>query len=270
MESDQLSFLSISVSRPRVAFFEFTSCEGCQLQLLNDEETLIPFLSLLDIRAFREAMTDHSEDYDIAFIEGSVGRRDDISRLHKIRKQARLVVALGSCACFGGVNQIVNNFGPEAAKKIIYGKHSVPAVRAKPVNRYVAVDFEIFGCPIRKSDVEKLIVSLALGKSFSHPKYPVCIECKAHENICLFDLGEPCIGPITRGGCEAWCPGNHAGCRGCRGAVDDANVPEMIAILRQHGFSDETICDRLGCFGGFGEYQTLVKRSRSIKKGRQK
>lgn len=266
MQSDELSFLGIPVARSRVAFFEFTSCEGCQLQILNDEKTLIPFLSLLDVRAFREAMTDHSDDYDIAFIEGSVGRRDEITRLRQIRKQADTVVALGSCACFGGVNQIVNNFGLAEAKNIVYGRHPVATARVQPINRFIPIDFEIFGCPIRKEDVETFVLDLVLGKKFRHPKYSVCLECKAHENICLFDLGEPCIGPITRGGCEAWCPGNRAGCRGCRGPVDDANIPGMIQIMKQSGFSDATISDLLGFFGGFGEYLTPVKRSRPVKK----
>ncbi len=34
--------------RPRVAFFELSSCEGCQLQLVNNEATLLDFLSLVD------------------------------------------------------------------------------------------------------------------------------------------------------------------------------------------------------------------------------
>jgi coenzyme F420-reducing hydrogenase gamma subunit len=80
------------------------------------------------------------------------------------------------------------------------------------------------------------------------------MECKANENICLYELGEPCLGPITRGGCNAWCTGNRMGCWGCRGPADDANVKQMEHIMKQYNFSQEQIMDRLECFGGFQSY----------------
>ena len=102
------------MSKPRVAIFDFACCEGCQLQIVNNEATLLDFLSLVDVRAFREAMTEKHDDYDIAFIEGSVTRSDEIERIRKIREQSKLVVAFGSCACFGGVNQLKNRFNDPA------------------------------------------------------------------------------------------------------------------------------------------------------------
>ena len=75
------TYLGVPAPRPKVAFFELTSCEGCQLQLLNNEATLLEFLSLIEIVRFREAMTGGSDDYEIAFVEGSVTRADEIERL---------------------------------------------------------------------------------------------------------------------------------------------------------------------------------------------
>ena len=106
--NEKRTFLGVDVPKPRVAFFELSSCEGCQLQLLNNEATLLDFLSMVEIVTFREGMTEKSDDYDIAFVEGSVTRKDEEQRLLTIRKNAGLVVALGSCACFGGVNQLKN------------------------------------------------------------------------------------------------------------------------------------------------------------------
>ena len=82
-EPTQRTYLGIPVPRPKVAFFELSSCEGCQLQLVNNEATLLDFLSLVDIRAFREAMTEKYDDYAIAFVEGSITRSDEIERLKK-------------------------------------------------------------------------------------------------------------------------------------------------------------------------------------------
>jgi len=55
------------MNKPRVAFFDFSSCEGCQLQIANLEEAVVDVLKLVDIVAFREVMKEHSDDYDIAF-----------------------------------------------------------------------------------------------------------------------------------------------------------------------------------------------------------
>lgn len=51
------TYLGVPLYKPRVAFFELTSCEGCQLQIVNNEATLLDFLSLVELVNFREAMT---------------------------------------------------------------------------------------------------------------------------------------------------------------------------------------------------------------------
>ncbi len=94
----------------KIASFDFTCCEGCQLQLANRESTLTDFLQLLDIRQFRELSSERHDDYDIALIEGSISRQDEVERLQAIRRQAKILVAFGTCACFGGVNSLKNKF----------------------------------------------------------------------------------------------------------------------------------------------------------------
>jgi sulfhydrogenase subunit delta len=262
-QTPELTYLGIPISRPKVAFFELSSCEGCQLQLVNNEATLLDFLSLVEIRVFREAMTEKFDDYAVAFVEGSVTRADEIERLKKIRERAMILVAFGSCACFGGVNQLRNRFAdPAWVKREVYGGHPVETNdSALPLERFVKVDLQIFGCPVRKEEVEKIVTNVVLGRTIVHPKYPVCLECKANNNVCLFDLGEPCLGPITRGGCDAWCPGNRLGCWGCRGPAVDANIASMREVMRMNGFPDETMLDRLECFGGFAAEASEMRKN---------
>ncbi|GAB4490260.1 MAG: NADH ubiquinone oxidoreductase [Thermodesulfovibrionales bacterium] len=249
--TDSRSYLGVPAERMKAAFFELTSCEGCQLQLLNNESSLLDFLALLDIVQFREVMTERSDDYEIAFVEGSVTRADEETRLHTIRAQARVLVAFGSCACFGGVNRLKNRYDPDWTRKQVYGDHPAETLPARPLEELVRVDLKIFGCPVRKEEVEKIVTHLAIGRDVLHPRYPVCMECKANENICLFDLGEPCLGPVTRAGCNSWCTNSRMGCWGCRGPSDQPNIRQMHEILRQHGFSEERIMERFECFGGF-------------------
>ena len=254
------AYLGVPLFRPKVGFFELSSCEGCQLQLVNNESTLVDFLSLVEVVNFREAMTEKSDEFEIAFVEGSITRSDEAEKLIKIRKIAKVLVAFGSCACFGGVNQLKNRFSREWVSNQVYGGHPIETGPARPLEDVVKVDIRIFGCPVKKEEVEKIVINIALGKAVVHPKYPVCMECKANENICLFDLGEPCLGPVTRAGCDSWCPNNRAGCWGCRGPADDANVIQLAEIMKRHGFSEEMLLDRLECFGGFSAYTgTLVR-----------
>jgi sulfhydrogenase subunit delta len=257
------TYLGVPVERPNVAFFELSSCEGCQLQILNNEATLLDFLSLVNVVNFREAMTETTDGYDIAFVEGSVTRADEIERLTLIRRNAKVLVAFGSCACFGGVNQLKNRFNkPGWVKKQVYGDSEIDTNDAvKPIGAFVAVDLNIYGCPVKKEEVEKIVTNIVLGKAVVRPKYPVCMECKMNGNTCLFDLGEPCLGPITRGGCDSWCPNSLAGCWGCRGPCDDANVEQMKEIMKKNGFSEETILDRLECFGGFETFAAKLRNT---------
>lgn len=248
------TFLGVPVIKPKVGFFDLSSCEGCQLQLLNNEASLLDFLSLIEIVTFREVMKEKSDDYDIAFVEGSVTRADEEERLKTIRSNASLVVALGSCACFGGVNQLKNRFNDlEWVKKEVYGDFPIETSEAKPISSFVKVDIEIYGCPIKKEEVEKIVTKLVLGLEITHPSYPVCMECKANENICLYDLGEPCLGPVTRAGCDSWCTTNRMGCWGCRGPAPAANLKQLEEIIKQKNISKERLLDRLECFGGFGD-----------------
>ncbi len=79
-------------TKPKIAFFDFTSCEGCQLTVIDLLQTHLGLLDLVEIVQFREAMSEKGEDYQIAFIEGSCTRKSDEARLLQIREQASMVV----------------------------------------------------------------------------------------------------------------------------------------------------------------------------------
>ncbi|MDT8334565.1 MAG: NADH:ubiquinone oxidoreductase [Desulfurivibrionaceae bacterium] len=248
-------------TKPKVAFFDFTSCEGCQLTVVDSLQTHLDLLEAVEIVNFREGMKESGDNYRIAFVEGAVTRADEVERLREIRRNAEMVIALGSCACFGGVNQLKNRFNdPAWVKREVYGEYPIDSQAAVPLAAVIKVDLEIFGCPVKKEEVERIVTNLVLGKEVKHPKYPVCMECKAHENICLFDLGEPCLGPITRGGCDAWCPSNRLGCWGCRGPAPEANVDELRKIVARKNIPLERLLDRLECFGGFGGEADAVRK----------
>ena len=77
--------------KPKVAFFDFSSCEGCQLQIANLEERIIDLVEVVDVVSFREVMKEHSDDYEIAIVEGSIQRPMDELRLKDIRSKAKIL-----------------------------------------------------------------------------------------------------------------------------------------------------------------------------------
>ena len=76
--------------KPKVAFFDFACCEGCQLTVVDALQTHLELVEAVEIVQFREAMTEKGEDYLIAFIEGSCTRKEDEARLRDIREKAAM------------------------------------------------------------------------------------------------------------------------------------------------------------------------------------
>ncbi len=250
-----MQHLGFSHKNIKIGSFDFTCCEGCQLQLANRESTLPAFLELLDIRNFREISSERHDDYDIALVEGSITREDEVERLKTIRKNAKVLIAYGSCACFGGVNSLKNNFPIEETVREVYGSHPVDTLPVRRVSDVVKVDFSIPGCPVSKEEVERIIVSVATGSMINLPKYPVCVECKQRLNTCLFDLGEICLGPITRAGCDAVCTTGKTACLGCRGPADDINFESFMQLVADQKLSPEDLDEKLGFYNCFEEFR---------------
>ena len=235
----------------RVAFFDFSCCEGCQLQIADLEEEILDLIEIVDIVSFREIMKEHSDNYDVAIIEGSIMRPMDEKRLKKIRENAGTLIALGACATIGGVNKIRNQWTPEEVKKEVYGEDVVlkpndffDVFPTKAVEEVVKVDHYIHGCPINREEFKKVITSISMGKKPEIPTYPVCVECKKNENICLFEQGEFCLGPITRAGCNAICPTNGRPCEGCRGLLKKPEVDCVSDILERYDLTYEEMKNR--------------------------
>ena len=246
-----MKYLGIESQRPKIGVFDFTGCEGCELQLANKEETLAAFLSCIDVVCFREISSASAVGFTIALVEGAISREDEVERIQWIREQTEVLVALGSCACFGGVNRLKNAFDLDEANREVYGDQPKPTLPVRAINEVVPVDLEIPGCPVSKTEVERVVQHLIWEVPFRFPAYPVCLECKQRYTTCVFEMGELCLGPITRAGCEAPCPAAGLGCWGCRGPAQEPNIEEFLSVARERGFGEDEIVDRLAFFGGF-------------------
>lgn len=232
--------------KPKVAFFDFAGCEGDQLQIVNLEERLLDLLEHVEVVSFREAITNHDDDYDIAFIEGSITSPAEEQRLKEIRANATTLVAMGACATIGGLNAIRNLQDTEEVKRYVYGDDAgnVEAGQALPVDAVVKVDAYIHGCPIDPEEFLQVVKAVLLGKAPEASNSPVCVECKAAENVCVFENGGFCVGPVTRAGCQACCVTQGSVCWGCRGFVDNPNTDAQKEILEKYGLDVRAVADK--------------------------
>lgn len=251
--------------KPKIAFFDFACCEGCQLMVLNLEERLLELLGQVEVVAWREAMTGEGDSYDIAFVEGSITREQDIPRLKKIRENAKYVVALGSCAATGCVNTIKNLHPMEEALTEVYGdeaKHFADTILAQPLDHFIEVDGYCYGCPIDRDEFLKVTTQLLLGIKPEVPDYPLCVECKMKGNVCVYFRGMTCLGVVTRAGCGAICICNGDRCEGCRGMISNPNERAAKEVLAEHGLTVEQILNEFSLFQSSSEVVSDDKKKR--------
>jgi F420-non-reducing hydrogenase small subunit len=137
---------------------------------------------------------------------------------------------------------------PQTRTKVPEGVLSLPVIyeKVKKLDDVVEVDYYLPGCPPYYKRVAEVIDVIASGKL--PPKGSVvgaknkalCEECprERHEKkvkefkrpqfakddgkTCLLEQGIICMGPATRGGCEARCINANMPCRGCYGLLPEA------------------------------------------------
>ncbi|UCG95793.1 MAG: NADH:ubiquinone oxidoreductase [archaeon] len=215
----------------KAALITFTSCFGCSFEFLNLRDNLLKVFEKLDFVDFKLVQERNVEGYDLVFIEGGISRKNEIPEIRGIRKRAKVLVALGACACNGCV-MTLKNYRKDAEKQV-YGKNFFGSLPVKGIDAYVKVDHYLRGCPFFRHELLSLVKSLLIGKKWKEKDYDVCMECRKRDNDCFLDGGEPCLGPISRAGCKAICPTNEYPCVGCRGLAEDRNLDRFLKVIRE-------------------------------------
>jgi sulfhydrogenase subunit delta len=248
------------MSKPTVGIFGLTGCAGDQLVIVNCEDQLLDLVSLIDIRDFLMATSanDTACPLDVALVEGAVLSKKDADKLREIRQRAKVLVALGTCAVWGGVAAMDRGADRPKLLKEVYGETGLhyDSLSAQALDEVVKVDLKITGCPIEKDQFLSAIANLLNGNAPLYPDYPVCTECRMLENNCLLiERGEICCGPVTAAGCQARCPNLRVACVGCRGPVAEANSSSLLAAFEAKGMDRQAVAARLRTFAPQGVAQ---------------
>ncbi|MFH1843911.1 MAG: oxidoreductase [bacterium] len=243
---------------PRLAVYKFSSCDGCQLSLLNLEDQLLDLAQAFEIALFLEARSRVSPPpYDIGLVEGSISTPKDEERIRQVRRDCRYLVGIGACATSGGIQALRNWADLGEYSRLVYPSpeqlHSLET--STPIASHVFVDFELRGCPVNERQLLELLTALLVGRRPNIPTYSLCIECKRHGIPCVMvSAGQPCLGPITQAGCGALCPAGNRACYGCFGPMEQPNIRALGEMFTTRlGHDNRDLKQMLRSFNGYLE-----------------
>ncbi len=244
--------MSVNKKKINVGLFSLTGCEGCYFAILDKTKEFIALnnkVNIINCRLFEDDAHFEAEQYDIAFIEGSPLTESNRKQVKIIRKNSKMVVALGACASLGGIYHIKEYHDKNKIFDHVYHNGvGVENYDVQTLDKLIKVDAYIPGCPITAKEFMLFIYTFLAGKKQKIPQNPVCYECQIRGYECLLQKGEVCLGPITCGGCGAVCLKSKQGCWGCRGLVEAAEVGNLVGKLREK-YSDREITKYLEIFG---------------------
>jgi F420-non-reducing hydrogenase small subunit len=242
-----------------------SACGGCEVALLDTREEIVavarahdvvfwPFVADFKHRDL-EAVPDNG--LDLVLFSGALRTTRDLAMARLARDKAKVLVAAGSCAAFGGIAALadlapdllrevyvdsastVNPEGilPRELAAVPEGELSLPGLqsRVRALDEVVPVDYHLPGCPPVPAVIGEVLRAFLAGRTPGADDRPLCRECprvrrerkisrfyRLHEIIpdeenCLLEQGLICLGPVTRAGCGAGCPKSNLPCRGCGG-----------------------------------------------------
>ncbi len=230
----------------RIAITSLSSCLGCQLVFLSLEDFLLAMIGENSV-LYAPLLVDAKElpEADLILVEGAVRNGDDYRRAREARERAGNLVALGTCACYGGVQGMANMVSEQRLMRGRFGAEArfegePPGTgRLLPLDACVKVDAYLPGCPPPLGLLRSFLDLALSADSPSRRASSVCAECAVsgaslpqpgprrtveaagEAGKCLLEQGFLCMGPLTRDGCGALCV-NELGipCHGCRGPSD--------------------------------------------------
>ncbi|MEL7604325.1 MAG: hypothetical protein AAGU77_14300, partial [Bacillota bacterium] len=156
---------------PSMRAYNLDGCGGCQLSVLSIKPDIV---ALFDIVEFLPEDTGQKAGIGLA-----IGHFDE-AMLHRMQDASESLIICGACA-------------NESYDEIIAASECLSAQRV----------YRARGCPLTAGELIGIIHCIVQGIKPTEKNAPVCMECKAKENVCLLLKGYRCQGPVTRAGCDA-------------------------------------------------------------------
>jgi sulfhydrogenase subunit delta len=231
--------------KPKLAVWKFSSCDGCQLSLLDCEDELLTVAGAIHIANFPEASRAVVKGpYDVSLVEGSITTPHDAERIHSIRRQSKVLITIGACATSGGIQALRNFKDVKEFTSIVYATPEYISTlnKSTPISDHVHVDYQLRGCPVDKFQLVEVLNAFLNKRKPNISPHSVCVECKRRGIVCrMVAHGQVCLGPVTHAGCNALCPSYDRGCFGCFGPKETPNTSSLADFLSAKGMNNRDI-----------------------------
>lgn len=239
-------------AKPKLAVWKFSSCDGCQLSILDCEDELLALAGAVEIAYFLEATrVEIRGPYDVSLVEGSIATPHDAERIRRIRAQSKVLITIGACATAGGIQALRNFRDVEEFKRVVYARPEYldTLATSTAIQDHVKVDFELRGCPVSKTQMLEVLNATLNRRRPVVPAHSQCIECKLHGTVCVMVAhGTPCLGPVTQAGCGNLCPAHDRGCYGCFGPKETPNTASLAKQMGALGWGRAEIANAFRSF----------------------
>jgi F420-non-reducing hydrogenase small subunit len=185
-----------------MAFVSLSACGGCVAAVLDEQDELSSLLQRTNV-SYCPLLMDQGEitEVEVAVVDGTVRVREDQDKLMEARRKSRYLLAWGTCAAFGGVPAMANQYELEdllersygqtldpfahylsGAEGIEYGAYQDEGLallrRAGKLDDFVKVDYFVAGCPPRVSLLNQLLKELRGEPQDMKSQKIVCAECR--------------------------------------------------------------------------------------------
>ena len=191
--------------RPTLAVWKFSSCDGCQLSLLDVEDDLLAIADSVQIAHFLEASSATvAGPYDVSLVEGSITTPEEAERIKEVRAASGMPWSRSEPARpQAGSRRSATTRQIEDYVAAVYASPEYISTLATstPIADHVDVDFELRGCPINKHQLLELVSAMLHRRRPNIATHSVCVECKSRGIPCVMvSHGIPCLGPVTQAG----------------------------------------------------------------------
>jgi F420-non-reducing hydrogenase small subunit len=238
------------MSKVSVSFEWLSGCSGCELSVVDLHERLLRVLKAIELVRFPILMDVKGyPPADLGIITGALRTEHDLECARHMRDSCRQVLALGTCAVYGGpqgsgyahtlaeLEQTAFVDNPTTSTHFV-PQDGVPKLLEQgvlPLDAHIPVDLYLPGCPPHAFYVFEALRSVLENHPPDFGHHNVCYRCerKMHKSDvaelrrthtgpvdperCFLAQGILCMGSATLDRCLAPCPTRGVPCTGCSG-----------------------------------------------------